>query len=288
MNRRTLLFMPGNNPGMLINGDVLGADTVIFDLEDAVALDEKDAARLLVRNALNTLEFTESEIAVRINPIDSPYWEADLDEIVPAQPDAIVIPKASTEAVPLVEGRILELKKKHGISKQIVTLLLVESAMGILDIQNICKSSTLFDGLLLGAEDLSSDMGIKRTKGSGEIQYARNVLATAAHAYKVDGIDTPYTDVEDMEGLVEDTRYAKSIGLNGRLLINPRQVDAVHEVLSPTEEEIEEAQAILYEAEQAREKGLGVFSYRGKMVDLPVIKRAEQTMESAKKWGLLR
>lgn len=280
--------MPGNNPGMLINADILGADTVVFDLEDAVALDEKDAARTLVRNALNTLKFKYSEISVRINPIDSPYWEKDLEYIIPALPDSIVIPKASTEAVPMVEERIEDLRKEHGIEKEITTILLIESANGIMDIQNICKSSKLFTGLILGAEDYSSDMGIERTKSSKEIEYARYVLATAARAFRVDGIDTPYTDVDDMEGLVEDTKFSKSIGLGGRLLINPRQVEYVHKVLSPTEEQIEEASNILEEAENAKKQGLGVFSYKGKMVDLPVIKRAESTIENATKWGLIK
>lgn len=280
--------MPGNNPGMLINADILGADTVVFDLEDAVALDEKDAARTLVRNALNTLTFKHSEVSVRINPIDSPYWEADLEYIVPAMPDSIVIPKASTEAVPMVEQRIEELRAKYNVEKEIDTILLIESANGIMDIQNICKSSKLFTGLILGAEDYSSDMGVERTKGNKEIEYARYVLATAARAFRVDGIDTPYTDVDDMEGLMEDTGFAKSIGLGGRLLINPRQVEYVHKVLSPTAEQIEEASNILTESEIAKKQGLGVFSYKGKMVDLPVIKRAEATIENAKKWGLIK
>lgn len=279
--------MPGNNPGMLINADILGADTVVFDLEDAVSLNEKDSARILVRNALNNVKFTHSEVAVRINPIDSPYWEEDLEEVVPSKPDAIVIPKASVEAVKIVEERILQLKVKYKIEKNIETLLLVESSFGIMDIMNICKASKLFTGLILGAEDYSSDMGIQRTKTNKEIEFARFTLATASRAFRVDGIDTPYTDVEDHEGLVQDTAFAKSIGLSGRLLINPRQVEYVHEVLSPTKSQIDEALTILELAEEAKNNGLGVFSYKGKMVDLPVIKRAEQTKENAKNWGLI-
>lgn len=272
---------------MLINADILGADTIIFDLEDAVSLDEKDAARTLVREALQTLKFSHCEVSVRINPTDSPYWLEDLDQIIPGEPDSIIIPKASVESVTLVEEKIVQMRAKHGIQKEIKTLLLVESANGIMDINNICKASKYFDALLLGAEDYSSDMGIVRTKESKEIEFARFMLATAAHAYKVDAIDTPFTDIDDMDGLVRDTEFAKSIGLNGKLLINPRQVDLVHRVMSPTKVEIYEAQAILDEAEKAKAEGLGVFSFKGKMVDLPVIKRAQSTIDSAEKWGLL-
>lgn len=279
--------MPGNNPGMLFSSDVLGADTAVFDLEDAVSLDEKDSARILVRNALNTFEFKGQEIAVRVNPMDSPYWEDDLNEIVKAQPDIIVIPKASVESVTCLENRIEEIRKEASIEKEIKTMLLIETAMGIMDIVNICKASKLFVGLILGAEDYSSNMGVERTKSNKEIEFARFTLATCAKAFEVDSIDTPYTDVEDFDGLIKDTTFAKSIGLSGRLLINPRQVEYVHKVLSPTEEEIEEASAILQKADEAKKEGLGVFSYKGKMVDLPVIKRAENTINNAKKWGFL-
>lgn len=287
MSKRTLLFMPGNNPGMLISADVLGADMAVFDLEDAVSLDEKDAARTLVRNALKTLNFAKSEVGVRVNPTDSPYWEEDLEAIVPMAPDAIVIPKASVESVIEVENRIEEIRKREGIEKQIPTFLLIESAMSIMTIMDICRASKLFVGLILGGEDYSSSMGIERSAKSKELEYARFTLATAARAFEVDGIDTPYTDIENIEGLMEDTKFSKSIGLSGRLLISPRHVRYVHQVLSPTEKEIEEATEILAENERAKAEGLGVFSYKGKMVDAPVIKRAENTVRNAKNWGLI-
>ena len=288
MSRRSLLFMPGNNPGMLTSGDVLGADTVILDLEDAVSLDEKDAARILVREALDFLRFTHSEVAVRVNPLDSPYWLQDLETVIPSLPDAIVIPKASVESVTTMSEVIERIKSENGLVKDISLLLIIETAMGLVDIRNIAESSPQIKALLLGAEDLSSDLGIKRTKGNKEIEYARFVVATTAKAFRMDAIDTPYTDIDDVEGLAADTAFAKSIGFTGRLAINPRQVETILEVFSPTEDEIEEAQAILSEAAEAKARGLGVFSYRGKMVDLPVIKRAENLMESARKWGLVK
>jgi len=288
MSRRSLLFMPGNNPGMLTSADCLEADCIIFDLEDAVSLKEKDAARILVKEALDFLPLEGVEVTVRVNPLDSPYWKEDLESIIPAMPDGIVIPKASVESVKTMVKEIERLEEIHGIKEKVKLLLIIESAMGLMDLRNIIESSDRIDAILLGAEDLSSDMGIKRTKGSKEIEYARYLVATAARAYGIDALDTPYTDIDDFEGLEEDTRFAKSIGFGGRLAINPRQIVPIHQVFSPTEEEIEEAQIILMEAQEAEKKGLGVFSYKGKMVDLPVIKRAEQIVHSAEKWGLIR
>ena len=287
-NRRSMLFMPGNNPGMLVSADILGADSIIYDLEDAVSLDEKDSARTLVRNALSFLKFTHSEITVRINPIDSPYWEKDLEAIIPVLPDGIVIPKASVDAVNSVEQKINEIKKAHNITKNFSFLMLVESARGIMDVNSIAKASSLIQGLLLGGEDYSVDMGIQRTRLSKELEYARFSLTTAAHAYGLDSLDTPFTDVEDFEGLRLDTAFSKSIGFSGRLVINPRQVEEIHKIFSPSSAEIERAEAILQAAEEAKQKGLGVFSFKGKMVDLPVIKRAQALYDSAKNWGLIK
>ena len=287
-NRRSMLFMPGNNPGMLVSADILGADSIIYDLEDAVSLDEKDSARTLVRNALSFLKFTHSEITVRINPIDSPYWEKDLEAIIPVLPDGIVIPKASVDAVHSVEQKINEIKKAHNITKNFSFLMLVESARGIMDVNSIAKASPLIQGLLLGGEDYSVDMGIQRTRLSKELEYARFSLTTAAHAYGLDSLDTPFTDVEDFEGLRLDTAFSKSIGFSGRLVINPRKVEEIHKIFSPSSAEIERAEAILQAAEEAKQKGLGVFSFKGKMVDLPVIKRAQALYDSAKNWGLIK
>ncbi|MGI5060441.1 HpcH/HpaI aldolase/citrate lyase family protein [Treponema denticola] len=287
-NRRSMLFMPGNNPGMLVSADILGADSIIYDLEDAVSLEEKDSARTLVRNALSFLKFTHSEITVRINPIDSPYWEKDLEAIIPVLPDGIVIPKASVDAVHSVEQKINEIKKAHNITKNFSFLMLVESARGIMDVNSIAKASSLIQGLLLGGEDYSVDMGIQRTRLSKELEYARFSLTTAAHAYGLDSLDTPFTDVEDFEGLRLDTAFSKSIGFSGRLVINPRQVEEIHKIFSPSSAEIERAEAILQAAEEAKQKGLGVFSFKGKMVDLPVIKRAQALYDSAKNWGLIK
>lgn len=273
---------------MLTSSDVLGADTLVFDLEDAVSINEKDAARILVKEALGFLRFQDAEVTVRINPYDSPYCMEDLSCIVPAGPHGLVIPKASVESVQAIEQEVERLEAIYGIEEKLQFILIIETAMGLFDLRNILEASRRITGLILGAEDFSSDMGIRRTKESKEIEYARFAIATAARAMRIDAIDTPYTDIDDFEGLKNDTAFAKSIGFSGRLAINPRQIETLHEVFSPSAAEIEEAMNILIEAEEAEKRGLGVFSYKGKMVDMPVIRRAENIMDSARKWGLVK
>lgn len=286
-NLRSLLFMPGNNPGMLVSADNLDADLIIYDLEDAVSLDEKDAARILVKNALINVPFNNSFVTVRINPIDSPYWRDDLEAILPARPDGIVIPKASVESVQVIEHFVEKFNSDHGIDDDLRFLMLVETAAGIIEADKIAAASDRIDALLLGGEDYSVSIGVKRTKSSKELEYARFRLATVAKAFGLDAIDTPYTDIDDMEGMIEDTKFVKSIGFNGRLIINPRQIPHIHEIFNPTKEELQEALAILDAAKEAEEKGLGVFSFKGKMVDKPVITRASNLVNSAKDWGVI-
>lgn len=278
--------MPGNNPAMILSSDVLGADAVILDLEDAVSLDEKDAARILVRNALKTLKFERSEVLVRVNPIDSPYWKEDLEAIIPAQPDFLMIPKADVKTLIAFEAYIESIEAAYNLEK-IKYFLLIEFPRSVVELEKIILSSDRIVGLALGAEDYSSYMGVKRTKEGSEILYARQVIATMGKAYGLEIIDTPFIDVGDMEGLRKDTEFIAGLGFTGKMSINPRQVDIIHDVLNPSKEDIEESLEIISLNEDAKEKGLGVFSHKGKMVDLPVVTRAEGIVKKAKQWGLL-
>lgn len=284
---RTMLFMPGNNPGMLVSADNLEADAIIYDLEDAVSTSQKDAARDLVANALRTLSYKNSVVTVRINPTDSPYWKDDIRAIIPAGPDGLVIPKSKKDTAKEVFDFIDEFTKENNIENNLKYYMLVESARGILELEDIVKQSDRIEGLLLGAEDYSVDMQVKRTEGSEEIAFARYRIVTVAKAYGLNAIDTPYTDIDNMEGLKKDTKFVKTIGFNGRLIVGPRQVFAVNEMFSPTQAEIEDAKVIVSQAEEAERKGLGVFSFRGKMVDKPIITRSENLLKSAKEWGLI-
>ena len=282
-----MLFMPGNNPGMLVSADNLEADAIIYDLEDAVSTSQKDAARDLVANALRTLSYKNSIVTVRINPTDSPYWKDDLRAIIPAGPDGLVIPKSNKDTAKEVFDFIDAFTKEKNIENNLRYYMLVESARGILELEDIVKQSDKIEGLLLGAEDYTVDMQVKRTEGSAEIAFARYRIATVAKAYGLNAIDTPYTDLDNKEGLKKDTDFVKTIGFNGRLIVGPRQVFAVNEMFSPSQAEIEDAKIIVSQAEEAERKGLGVFSFRGKMVDKPVITRSANLLKSAKEWGLI-
>lgn len=230
-----MLFLPGNTPNMLINGDTLGADTVIFDLEDAVSPDEKDAARILVRNALKYQNFSGCEVVVRINPTDTEFWKEDLDAVIPLKPDMIMPTKVSGgEMIREVSAYMGQVEERSGIEKGSVKILpLIETALGVEKAFEIASSDVRVAGLFLGGEDFTADMHCKRTKEGQEIFYARTRLVCAARAWGIEAYDTPFTDVEDMEGLRKDTEFAKSLGFAGKAVISPRHVDIVNEVFSP-------------------------------------------------------
>lgn len=285
--RRTMLFMPGNNPSMLQSADILGADSIILDLEDAVSLTEKDSARILVREAVKNLHYQGVEVVVRINPLDTEYAMEDIENIARVKPDTILVPKATEEAMEIVDREVTRIEKEEGFEEGSIRLFaLIESAYGVENVYSIIKSSNRIEGVLFGGEDFTSDMGVKRTKEGDEILYARNKIATACRALKVDSIDTPFTDTNDFEGLIKDTTKAKNLGFTGKASINPRQIESIHSVYAPTEAEIKHAERVMEAKDAALAEGLGVFSLDGKMVDLPVINRAKTTLELAKILGL--
>lgn len=286
--RRTMLFMPGNNPGMLQNAGILGADSIILDLEDAVSLTEKDSARILVREAIKNVDYSDVEVTVRINPLTTEFAHEDIDVIARVKPDALMVPKATEEELLEVHSILDKIEEEEGFEKGSIKLIpLVESAYGVENVYNIIKASNRVAAILLGGEDLTSDLGIKRTKEGDEIFYARNKVAVACRAMKVDSIDTPFTDTNDYEGLEKDTRKAKSLGMTGKASINPRQIDTIHSVYAPTKEEIRHAERVLNAMEEAEKEGKGVFSLDGKMVDAPIINRAKTTIDLAKTLGLI-
>jgi citrate lyase subunit beta/citryl-CoA lyase len=284
--RRSMLFMPGNNAGMLLNADALGADSIILDLEDAVSPAEKDSARILVRNALKYLNYSNCEIIIRINSIDTDYWKSDLEEIIPLMPHMIMPPKIScAKDVQIVADYIKEVEEKHNIKKSTHIIPLIETALGVENAFEIAKSSDRVKAIFLGAEDLTADLRCKRTKKGDEIFYSRGRLVTAARAANIDAYDTPFTDVEDEEGLEQDALFAKSLGFTGKAAISPRHVMIINEVFSPTIEEIEYAKEVMDIIRVAKEQGKGAISLRGKMIDAPIVARAMQTLKMAEQLG---
>jgi len=286
--RRSMLFMPGNNPSMLQDAAILGADSIILDLEDAVSLTEKDSARILVREALKTIDFSQVELVVRVNPMDTEFGPLDVDMIARVKPDTLLIPKANEEQIKIVDTMLDKIEAEEGyLAGSIKIIALIETALGLENVYNVIQASNRIVGVLLGGEDLTSDLGIERTKEGEEIFYARNKVATACRALKVDSIDTPFTDTNDFEGLAKDTAKAKSLGLTGKSAINPRQIEIIHSVFSPTEAELKHALKVLEVMQQAEKEGKGVCSLEGKMIDAPVINRARNTVALGRSLGLL-
>lgn len=278
---RSLLFLPGNNPNMLANGDILGADGIIFDLEDAVAPDEKDAARILVRNCLKQMNLNGVATIIRINSLGPyEYWKEDLDELIPCRPDIILIPKINEpEEVIIVSEYIAELESVSGIEKGHTRIMpLIESALGVEHAFAIASADQRNIALFLGAEDLTADMQCQRTAEGTEIFYARSRVVLAARAAGIEAIDTPFTDINDENGNYKDAVTAKMLGFSGKANITPRHVNAVNQVFSPTAEEIEYAREVLSAIKTAKEQGKGAVSLYGKMIDKPIVIRAEQVL----------
>ena len=288
--RRSMLFLPGNNPNMLINGNCLGSDAVIFDLEDAVSPAQKDAARILVRNTMRYMDFGNCEKIVRINSIDTPFWKADLDEILPCRPGLILLPKTGSAADVLeVDAYITQVESKLGMAQNTVGLMpLIETALGVENAFAIASAAGRVKALFLGAEDLTADLQCKRTKEGREIEYARTRLVVAARAAGVDVYDTPFTDVNDDEGIVVDATLAKGLGFTGKAAISPRHVEVINQVFSPTMKEIDYAYEVMDAIALAKQQGKGAIALHGKMIDAPIVARAERTIAMAKALGLDR
>jgi citrate lyase subunit beta/citryl-CoA lyase len=282
-----MLFIPGNNPAMLQNADVFESDAIIIDLEDAVSPFEKDAARQLVKAYLSSVKEQFAKIYIRINGLDTAWYQADLEAVVSDKITGIMVPKADVMVVKNLSSLLFSLETEKRMKKTMEIFPIIESAKAVLEIEGIADLCRV-EGLLLGAEDLTSDMEIDRTKKGEELAYPRAKIAFACKAWKIDAVDTPFTDTQDSEGLLADCRTAQNLGLNGKAAIHPNQLPAIHDIFSPSEKRIEWALRVVASAKKAQEQGLGVFSLDGKMVDKPIIERAEKILTSAKKFNLLK
>ena len=278
-----MLYIPGNNPAMIQQGGIYGADSILLDLEDAVALNQKDAARTLVRNMMKVINFYDTEVCVRVNHLSTPFGLADLEEIVPLQPSAIRYPKTeSSEEVAELLKIIEKIEDRHGLPHNKMTLhAMIETAMGVQNVFSIASKFSRVDAITIGGQDLTADMNIIYTPDGVGIDFARKRIIMAAKASHIDVIDTVFPDVNDEDGLRKETEYAKKIGFTGKAVINPRQIDIIHEVFTPTEEEIRKAYHIVKEFKTNSAAGIGVFAIDGKMIDAPVVSRAEYILRLA-------
>lgn len=278
--RRSRLYLPGNEPKFFPNAGLHKPDAVILDLEDSVAPSEKKSARYLVRNALRAVNFYGSERMVRINQL--PMGLDDLKFVVPHNVHVILIPKCeSAMTIKDVEEEINIIKAEHNISCEIYLMPIIESALGVVKAYEIASASDKICALTIGLEDYTADIGVERTNEGKESIYARSTVVNAAKAAGVQAIDSVFSDVDDMEGLRTNVMEAKSLGFEGKGCIHPRQIPIVHEAFAPTEKEIEKAKKIVLAFEEAQKKGMGVVSLGSKMIDAPVVKRAQHTIELA-------
>ncbi len=281
--RRTMMYVPGNNPGMLSDAHIYGADSLMFDLEDSISLAEKDTARLLVYNAVKTIDYGDREIVVRINGLDTPFGENDIEAMVRAGVHVIRLPKTETaEDVRAVEKVIEEVEKKIGRPVGSTKMMgAVESPLGVINSVEIAKASTRMIGIAIGAEDFVTNMKTKRSPEGTELLFARSQIVIAARVAGIYALDTVYSDVNNEEGFRKEVELIKQLGFDGKSIINPRQIAPVHNIYAPTEKEIDHALKVVKAIKEAEEKGLGVISLNGKMIDKPIVERAERILELA-------
>jgi len=284
--RRSRLYVPGSEPKYFVNAALHGADAIILDLEDSVHASEKDAARLLVRNALRAVDFLQCERMVRINQL--PLGLEDLDEIVPESPDLILIPKVenSTQVIEASQ-RIASIKADYGITRSIWLMPILESALGIEDAFAIAQASEKIVALTIGLEDYTADLGVVKTATGAESLYARQRVVNSAHAAGIQAIDSVFGDVGDLDGLRAWGLASRSLGFEGMGCVHPTQIAVIHEAFSPTSAEIERARKIVIAYNEAQQKGLGVVSLGSKMIDPQVVQRALKLMARAQAMGLV-
>lgn len=280
--RRTMMFVPGANAAMLRDAPLYGADSIMFDLEDAVSLKEKDSARVLVHSALKTFDYGNIEIVVRINALDAGGAE-DIEAMVLAGVDVIRLPKTETaQDIIDVEAVITEVEQQNDIPVGTTKMMAaIESAEGVLNAPAIAKSSTRLIGIALGAEDYVTNMKTRRHPDGQELFFACSMILHAARAAGIAAIDTVYSDVDNTEGFEAEVRLIKQLGFDGKSVINPRQIPLVNTIYAPTEKEIQNAKEVIWGIREAEAKGSGVISVNGKMVDKPIVERAERVIALA-------
>lgn len=287
--RRTMLFVPGNNPGMIADAYIYGSDSIMFDLEDAVSLEEKDAARFLVYEAINNCDYGDRELIVRVNSLDTPGGIQDLEAMVRTRKVTIRLPKTETaEDVVQCDKEIGRIEKENGIEAGSTRMMAaIESAKGVLYAREIALASKRLIGIALGAEDYVTNLKTTRSPEGIELLFARSMILQAARAAGIDAIDTVYSDINNEEGLRAETKLIRQLGFDGKSVINPRQIRPVHEIYTPTEKDIQKALAVEGAIREANRKGSGVIALNGKMIDKPVVERAQRVLDLAHATGML-
>lgn len=288
--RRTMMFVPGSNPSMIKEAYIYGADSIMFDLEDAVAITEKDSARFLVYNALKTVDYGSTELVVRINGLDTTFGKDDIEAVVRAGVDVIRLPKTERKEDILAVEEVIEAVERK-IGREIGStkmMAAIESPIGVINAYEIASSSKRLIAIALGAEDYVTNMKTKRYANGLELLGARTQIIIAARAAGIYAIDTVYTEVDNEEGFKNEVELIKQLGFDGKSVINPRQIPLVNQVYTPSPEEIKKSVNVIRAAKEAEERGLGVISLNGKMIDKPIVDRAERVLQLATAVGLYK
>lgn len=280
---RSAIFIPANIPSMINSAVVLHSDSIVFDLEDAIPLEEKDSARILLREAFKSLDFIrEKNILIRVNNPSTAYFDEDIKEIVPLGDYPLVIPKVDLSNMSIVNEKLERIESEYKLNYQVPIAPLVETAFGVEYINQILKSSERIIAVFWGAEDFTADMGIARTPEGSELWYSRSKLTIAAHIAGVEVIDTPFTDIKNLAGLRKDAAVAKQLGFTGKAAIHPSQIDVINEVFSPSQEEIEYSLRVVKAFTEGKKEGKGVVLENGRMIDKPVVTRAKLILKKAR------
>ncbi|MBN2541138.1 MAG: CoA ester lyase [Bacilli bacterium] len=269
---------------MLQNADIFAADAIIFDLEDSVDITEKDNARQLVKHYLDDAVNHPSFIVVRVNPVDTEWFASDIELIQTNKVDFILLPKADVDSLNVLEEKLNDLENKYQLNP-IKVLALTETTKSIIEVYKIAKHCRV-EGILLGAEDLASELEIDRTNQGSEISFARSRVIFASTACQIIPIDTPNTNIEDEQNLLEDCLIAKSMGMKAKTAIHPSQLEIINKIFSPSQKEINWAKGVL--KEQEKNIGKGAFSYQGKMIDKPLITKANNILKKASQYNIKR
>ena len=281
--RRSMLFCPANEPKMYIDAPIYKPDCIIFDLEDSILYSEKDSARDLLCEAIKTLDFDDIEIYARINQLTTEFGECDVRETVKAGIRNIRLPMCEDKQdVERLDALLSSIEKDMGIENGTIKIqCAIETPKGVLNAFEIAKSSKRVTSISFGAEDYTNSLGTDRTKNSIQFVYARSYIPLVASTVGIDSIDTVWSDVKDTEGFIKETQEAKFLGFSGKSCIHPTQVMEVRKIYSPSPLEIEKAEKIVKAAVDAEKEQRGVVLVDGKMIDAPIIKKAERILELA-------
>jgi citrate lyase subunit beta/citryl-CoA lyase len=283
-----MLYVPGNNAGMIRDAGIYRSDCIMFDLEDSVSVNEKDSARFLVFQALTSLSYPGKELVVRINDPHSRIGRDDIEAMVSCGKVVIRLPKTECardvlDCEELIAGAEKKYRRPAGSTRMMAA---IESAAGVLNAKEIAFSSRRLTGIAIGAEDYVTDLRTTRSPEGIELLFGRSMVLLAARAAGIDAIDTVYSDVNNEEGLRKETALIKQLGFDGKSVINPRQIKIVHEVFTPSEKEIKNALAVIGAIREAKARGSGVIALNGKMIDKPVVTRAEHVLDLARAAGV--